>query len=356
MPGEVALDLALQGGGAHGAFTWGVLDRLLDEPWISFAAISGASAGAINAVVLADGLLAGGPPAAKKALWAFWKRISRSSHAHASVINPFHALLLESSLGSPPWRGLGPWASVSGMWWTMAESVTRAFSPYQFNPLNLNPLLDLLAGSVDFERLRAQGSIRLFIAATNVRSGTLRVFRSHELSASVVMASACLPQIFKAVEIDGESFWDGGYLGNPALLPLIEESDPEDLLIIQLNPPQRTERLRSAGEIAGRLNEITFNASLVKELRGIALLKRALEAEPPQHVFRNPLFARIRALRLHRIAADENVFSPSGRSKLEPEWGFLMHLHGLGARAADAWLSRHGVDLGRRSTLDLETL
>jgi NTE family protein len=353
MAERITVDLGLQGGGAHGAFTWGVLDRLLDEAHISWAAISGASAGAMNAVVMADGLLAGGPAAAQKALWGFWKRVSRAAHRYTPAGGPFRALFLPPGLGRSPWSAFGLWGAA---WSAVADTVTRTFSPYELNPFNLNPLLDLLSDAVDFERLRGTEAIRLFISATSVRTGALRIFRNTELSARAVMASACLPQLFQAVDIDGEAYWDGGYLGNPALLPLIAESAPEDLLIVQLNPPVRGERPRTAAGIAGRINEITFNASLVKELRSVALLKQALEEEPADRRFAHPLFDQVRVLRLHRIAADEAAFKLGTTSKLDPEWEFLVRLHGLGVRAAEAWLATHSADLGKRSTLDLDAL
>ncbi len=356
MTGSVTLDLALQGGGAHGAYTWGVLDRLLDERHIHCSAISGASAGAINAVVLADGLVAGGRAGAKRALEAFWQRISQSSRRFLPDKSPFHALFLPGYVPSSPWSRLGPWGAPLAIWSAIGDTVVRKFSPYEWNPLNFNPLLDLLAESVDFSRLRSTEDIQLFVSATSVRSGGLRVFRNAELSPQAVMASACLPQLFQAVEIDGEAYWDGGYLGNPALLPLIAESEPADLLIIQLNPPMRLVRSRSAAGIAGRLNEITFNASLVKELQSIMLLKQALDEEPVGHPFKHPLFNQVRQLRLHRIAAEEATFRLDKKSKLDPEWELLLGLRDLGQRAADAWLSQHGSDLGQRSTLDLAML
>jgi NTE family protein len=356
MAGETTLDLALQGGGAHGAFTWGVLDRLLDEPHLSYGSISGASAGAMNAIVMADGLIAGGRASAQKALWSFWKRVSRAAHNYTPAGSPFHSLFLPGGDGSRSPRMLVPWEAPMAIWSAMAESVARTFSPYQWNPLNINPLLNLLSDSVDFQRLNRTKDLKLFISATSVRTGALRIFRNPELSPRAIMASACLPQLFQAVEIDGEAYWDGGYLGNPALLPLVAESMPDDLLVIQLNPPVRSERPRSMPEIVGRLNEITFNASLMKELRGIALLKQALEEEPAEHDFRHPIFNQLRHVRLHRIAAEETAFRLGGSSKLDPEWAFLIRLHGHGTRAADAWLRRHGADLGKRSTLDLEGL
>jgi len=352
---SIALDLALQGGGAHGAFTGGVLDRLLDEPRIHVAAISGASAGAMNAAVLASGLLGGGRTEAKQALHRFWKSISKSAHSAPSR-SPFHSLFLHSDLVSSQWSQFGPWEASLAFWSAVADTFTRTFSPYEWNPLNFNPLLDLLSEVVDFERLRTTEDIQLFISATNVRSGALKVFRNTEMSARAVMASACLPQLFQAIEIDGEAYWDGGYLGNPALLPLIAESEPSDLFIIQLNPSVRGDRSRTAAGIASRLNEITFNASLMKDLRSIALLKQALDDEPPGHEFKHPLFNQVCKLRLHRIVADEATFNLRTANKLAPEWAFLLDLHDQGQRAADAWLTRHRDDLGQRSTLDLESL
>jgi NTE family protein len=352
----VPIDLALQGGGAHGAFTWGVLDRLLDERGLHYVAISGASAGAMNAVVFADGLLSGGRAGAQKALWAFWKAISRAAHGTHPADNPFYAFFLTSGGEPPRWLTSSPWAASMGLWHTFAESLTRTFSPYQWNPFNINPLVDIVRSSVDFQRLKRTDDIGLFVSATSVQTGMLRVFRNSDLSAEVVMASACLPQLFQAVEIDGNTYWDGGYLGNPPLLPLIEQSDPSDLLIIQLNPALRKDRPRNAADIAGRLNEITFNASLVQELKNLALLKRALSEEPADHRFRQEVFNRVRDLKVHRIAADEAAYGRGPRSKLDPEWEFLMRLHGLGARAADAFLKQHWSALGKRSTLQLDTL
>jgi NTE family protein len=242
------------------------------------------------------------------------------------------------------------------LWHQFADSLTQTFSPYQWNPFNINPLVDIVRTSVDFERLQRTHKIGLFVSATSVQTGMLRIFRNSELSAEVVMASACLPQLFQAVEIDGNTYWDGGYLGNPPLLPLIAESDPSDLLIIQLNPAVRKDRPRNAAEIAGRLNEITFNASLVQELKNLALLKRALSEEPAGHRFRQDVFNRVCNLKVHRIAADEAAYGRGPRSKLDPEWEFLMRLHGLGARAADAFLKQHWRDLGKRSTLELDAL
>ncbi|MCU0889127.1 MAG: patatin-like phospholipase family protein [Rubritepida sp.] len=346
----VPIELALQGGGAHGAFTWGVLHRLLDEPRLAITALSGASAGAMNAVVLADGWLEGGAPGAQRALWRFWKRVSRAAHAGPAFRRPFARWVP----GGLPWSPPDIWSWWSAPWITFLESVTRSVSPYQFNPLNLNPLGDILREMVDFPRLAANDRIRLFLSATDVRTGALRVFRTPEITAEVVLASACLPNLFQAVELGGEAYWDGGYLGNPPLLPLVRESAAQDLLLVQLNPPRRTEVPRSAEDIFSRLNEITFNATLVQELEGLALLRQGIAEEGPGRAFRSALFERVRTLRLHRIAADEAMIRLGTNSKLNPEWQALIRLHGLGHRAAEAWLAAEGGKLGVASSFEPE--
>jgi NTE family protein len=327
------IDLALQGGGAHGAFTWGVLERLLEDERLEIEGVSGTSAGAMNAVVLADGLMAGGRPAARERLRRFWTRVS----AAASAGQAFNALF-------------GDWAGAPLAWY--ADWIARTFSPYQYNPLDINPLRDILASEVDFERVRACDRLRLYVAATNVRTGALREFRGHELSADAVMASACLPTLFRAVEIDGEAYWDGGYVANPSLLPLVAGSPSHDLVLVQINPSFRSQVPTSAQQILDRLNEITFNASLVKELRTIMLLKKLLEAEGlPPSAGRDSLFAQIDALRLHRIDAEGDLDHLSAASKLNAAWPFVSRLHAIGRNAADRWLERNYAHIGRRSTL-----
>lgn len=327
------IDLALQGGGSHGAFTWGVLDRILDDDQLEIDGISGTSAGAMNAVVLADGYSHGGGRAgAQKALHAFWKGVSE-----ASRFSPMQRTPLD--------RLLGRWALDASPGYRMFELATNLVSPYEFNPLDINPLRDLLSGLVDFERVRSCSELGLFISATNVRTGKARIFRRHELTADAVMASACLPQIFRAVEIDGEAYWDGGYIGNPALFPLIDETDAHDLVIIQINPIVRDTLPRTATEIMNRLNEITFNASLIKELGSIMLLRQLISEENVQRV-------RYTDMRLHRIGAQQELMALGVSSKLNGEWEFLRHLHQVGYSAADRWLLRHGEKLGQESTLE----
>ena len=336
------IDLALQGGGAHGAFTWGVLDRLLEDERIEIDAISGTSAGAMNAVVLADGLMTGGRKGAREALRRFWSRVSNASGRGPMVPQALGAFFGNWSLEGSPLHLYLDW-------------VGRSLSPHQFNPLDINPLRDILAAEVDFERVRGCSKVRLFVSATNVRTGALKEFRQSELSANAVMASACLPLLFRAVEIDGEAYWDGGYLGNPSLLPLISESPAHDLVLVQINPSRREALPTTAADILDRLNEITFNSSLVKELRSVALLQQLLRLEGvPPGAGRASLFTQVAALRMHRIEAEDELAGLGAASKLNAGWTFLTRLHRIGHRAAQAWLETNFTHLGRRSTLALE--
>lgn len=244
----------------------------------------------------------------------------------------------------------GDWSGAPLAWY--ADWITRVFSPYQFNPLDINPLRDIVAAEVDFERVRRCDRLRLFVSATNVRTGALREFRGPELTPDAVMASACLPTLYRAVEIDGEAYWDGGYIANPSLLPLVAESPAHDLVLVQINPSFRSRVPTTAQEILDRLNEITFNASLVTELRSIVLLKQLLKAEGmPPTAGRTSLFAQIDALRLHRIDAEEELAELSAASKLNAAWPFVARLHAIGRDAADRWLARNFTHIGRRSTL-----
>lgn len=339
------IDLALQGGGSHGAFTWGVLDRLLQDDSLEIAGVSGTSAGAMNAVALAAGLMEGGRDGARECLGRFWRRVAQTSPFHALEMGPAAAL----------WGPDNPWLAAWTAPWRQAVSLLGSqFSPYQLNPLNLNPLRDVLRETVDFDRVCGCNKTQLFIAATQVRTGALRTFRQHELSVDVVLASACLPLLFQAVEIDGEAYWDGGYAGNPTLLPLISESAAQDLLLVQINPSLRDEVPVSAEAILDRINEVTFNASLLKELRSIALLKQLIADEGrPGHHYRNPLFARIDALKVHRVEGGQALAELGAGSKVQTQWPFLSMLFERGAEAADRWLHENRRHIGRRSTLDL---
>jgi NTE family protein len=346
-PGTAAplpLDLALQGGGSHGAYTWGVLDRLLQEEQLEIAGISGTSAGAMNAVALAAGLMEGGREGARTALKRFWTRVGQGS--------PFSAVP-HDVLGA--W---GDWLGPSNPFMAPLHAWTawlgQQVSPYQSNPLNLNPLRDILLQTVDFERVRGCDKTGLFIAATQVSTGRLRIFRQAELTVDMVLASACLPLVFQAVEIDGEAYWDGGYAGNPSLLPLVTDSPADDLLLVQINPARRDATPTSARDILDRINEVTFNASLLKELRNIVLLQQLLAQEGhPDGTPGQGVFDRVGRLRLHRLDAGDDLAALGAGSKMNTHPGFLSSLHDLGHAAADAWLQRHGKDLGRRSSVDL---
>jgi NTE family protein len=330
----ILVDLALQGGGSHGAFTWGVLDRVLEEPWLRIEAISGTSAGAMNAAVLADGWLKGGAEGAKAALDAYWRRVSG-----AAAFSPFQRTMMD--------RMLGRWSLDNSPAYLAMDLLTRVASPYDLNPTGYNPLKPLLEESIDFAAL-AKSPIKLFITATNVRTGRGRIFRNGEITADVLLASACLPTMFQAVEIDGESYWDGGYAGNPTLTPLIRESDARDTILVQINPRERAEVPRSAADILNRLNEISFNSSLMKEIRMIALLRQVADAGTGEG-------ARWASMRTHRIMTDK-LAELGASSKLNAEWDFIEMLHTEGRRAADAFLAEHGNDVGKRSTADMDVL
>jgi NTE family protein len=330
----VLIDLALQGGGAHGAFTWGVLDRLLEVPWGRLDGISGTSAGAMNAAVLAHGLLEGGREGGKQALEAFWRRVS-----NAALLSPFQRGPLEILTGR--------WTLDYSPMFVMSDIASRVLSPYDYSLQGANPLRQILEESVDFARLNA-APIKLFVTATNVRTGRGRIFRNGDLSPDALLASACLPTLFQAVEIDGEAYWDGGYTGNPTITPLVRECDSQDTILVQINPIERPGVPRTAAEIHNRLNEVAFNSPLMKELRMAALLRRA--ADPGTGEGR--VWSR---MRIHRIAS-AMMTDLSSSSKLLAEWAFLCMLRDEGRRAAEAFLDEHGADVGVRSTYDLDEL
>ena len=330
----VPVDLALQGGGSHGAFTWGVLDRLIEEQWLRIEAISGTSAGAMNAALVADGWTQGGAEGARAALETYWRRVSQ-----AAAFSPLQR--------SPLDRLMGRWTLDSSPAYVAMDLMTRVLSPYSLNPFGLNPLRTILGEIIDFDRL-ARAPILLFITATNVRTGRGRVFRNGEITADVLLASACLLTMFQAIEIDGESYWDGGYAGNPTLTPLVRESDAHDTILVQINPRERPEPPRTANEILNRLNEISFNSPLMKELRMIALLRQVAD---PGH----GEGARWAGMRTHRIMTD-TLAEFGASSKLNAEWEFVSLLKQEGRKSADVFLAAHADDLGQRSTADLDAL
>ena len=341
-----AIDLALQGGGSHGAFTWGVLDRLLEDETLEIAAISGTSAGAMNAVALASGLMDGGREGAQRVLRQFWTRVAELSPFYSLQTSPLGTLMGPAQAWIEPW--FKPWTDPLQQ---AADALGHTLSPYQLNPLNLNPLRDILVDTVDFDRARRCHKTQLFIAATQVRTGALRIFGQHELTADMVLASACLPLLFQAVEIDGEAYWDGGYAGNPSLLPLLTETRADDLLLVHINPTLRDTVPTTARDILDRINEVTFNASLIKELRTLAMMKELVGDKPPAGG--TDLLERVRQLRVHLIEGGTALSALGAGSKTNTQWSFLANLHAMGREAADRWLHDHRGDLGHRSTLDI---
>jgi NTE family protein len=331
---QVLIDLALQGGGSHGAFTWGVLDRLLEEPWLRIAGISGTSAGAMNAAVVAGGWAQGGGDGARAALERFWRRVSR-----AAAFSPLQR--------SPVDRLMGRWTLDTSPGYVFMDLISRVLSPYALNPLDFNPLRSILSESVDCDRL-THSPIKLFITATSVRTGRGRIFRNDEINADVLLASACLPTMFRAVEIDGEPYWDGGFTGNPTITPLIRETEAHDSILVQINPRERSDTPRTAQDILNRLNEISFNSPLMKELRMIALLRQVADPGTGEG-------ARWAQMRTHRIMTDM-LAQFGASSKLNAEWAFIAMLRSEGRRAASEFLDANGKDLGKRSTADLDAL
>jgi NTE family protein len=330
----VLVDLALQGGGAHGAFTWGVLDRLLEEPWLQIDGISGTSAGAMNAAILVDGYAEGGAEGARRHLELYWRQVSE-----AARFSPFRRTPMDVMMGR--------WTLDNSPLFIMMDMMSRLFSPYDLNPGGNNPLRAILERLIDFKRL-AQAPIKLFITATNVRTGRGRVFRNSEITPEVLMASACLPTLFQAIEIDGEAYWDGGYSGNPTITPLVRECNSHDTILIPINPVERPGTPASARDILNRLNEVSFNAVLLKELRMIALLRQVAAAG-------NSEGAKWAQMRVHLVRNE--IMSELGySSKMNAEWEFISMLHGEGRKAADAFLADNSDKIGKQSSVDLDVL
>lgn len=331
--GVKSVNLALQGGGAHGAFGWGVLDRLLEEEALSFDGVSATSAGAMNAALLAYGLAENGRDGAKEALARFWRKI-----ANLSLFSPLQPTLLD--------RALHNHSLEMSPVFVMFDIMTRLYSPYEMNPFNHNPLRKALEDSVDFEKLRRESPVSLFLSATNVRQGKVRVFKRDEITADAVLASACLPFMFQAVEIDGEPYWDGGYMGNPALFPLIYECASRDIVVVHINPIMRSETPKTARDILNRINEISFNSSLMREMRAISFVTRLIDDGEISG-------ERMKRMMIHSIEAEDFMRKLGVSSKMNPDWEFLTHLRDVGREAAEDWLETNYDDIGKRSTVDI---
>ncbi len=333
-PQAAPIGLALQGGGAHGAFTWGVLDRLLESGRFHIEAISGASAGALNAVVAANGLLAKGPDAAREDLDKFWRNVGAKA-----AFTPYNPSILDKIMSG--WNQDGSSQQLG------LDIATRLVSPYQFNPMGHNPLREILGESVDFEMIRRNRRLKLYIAATDISTGRAKIFRTSQLSPDVLDASTALPNIHHAVEIDGVHYWDGGFSANPPLIPLAEQAGCRDILLVQIEPPQDESLPVTATEIRTRLARLTLMAPLNRELEALRWMEKAAASA------RDGDASALPHPRIHRIDSGD-ALSPLGQfSKLNPEWSLLQHLRDIGREKAEAWLARKAAHVGERSTFRL---
>lgn len=329
------INLALQGGGAHGAFSWGVLDRLLEDARIEIEGITGASAGAMNAVALAAGYHAGDREEARESLRRFWTGVLEEARTSPLRRSPIEAML-------------GGWSLDASPAYVMFDLVTRLASPYDLNPYNLNPLKELVLQFVDFDRVR-KSKVKVFISATNVETGRAHVWDKKQLSAEHVMASACLPWLFQAVEIDGVPYWDGGFTGNPALWPLFENCATDDVVLVQINPIRRPGAPKTARDIINRVNEITFNSSLLHDLRAVDFVARLIEAGRLEGT-------GYRRMLMHAIADEKALAELGASSKFNVEPDFIDMLFDRGREAADNWLRTSFRHVGTRSTVNVRKL
>ena len=337
-PAPKRINLALQGGGAFGAFSWGVLDHLLDDGRLEIEGITGASAGAVNAVMLADGLARGGREEARKRLADFWRAASLGGGLPDLQRKAIDRLFSFMPLEDSP----------MGIWF---KAVSQYLSPYDFNPLNINPLKELIERFVDFDAIRKSPTPQLFVSATNVQTGRLRIFPHEKIDANVILASACLPLLFRAVEIDGVPYWDGGYLGNPSIFPLFRTTQTEDVLLIQINPVVRHATPTSSRDIMSRLNEITFNSPLMGELRAIEFVTRLIDQG---RLTRGLGPGKYRRINMHRIALDSSAKQFTADGRLNTDYDFFEMLRTNGKRAARRFLDAHFDDIGVRGTVDLQ--
>ena len=341
-----AINLALQGGGSHGAFTWGVLDALLEDGRLEFEAITGASAGAMNAVVLADGMLDNPrdpKEGARQALHDFWRAVSRKPGFAGNGLGAD----LPAWFKFPGLKELNQnYALDKSPAFLMFDLLSRVASPYQLNPLNINPLRDVLKDWVNFERLREQCPLKLFVCATNVHTGRPRIFEEKELTVDMLVASASLPFFFQAPEIGSEAFWDGGYSGNPPLFPLHHCTQTQDLLLVQINPLIRDDLPTTSSEIIDRVNEISFNTALMLEMRSIEFVQRLLREEKVDS-------KRYKDIFFHMIHAEDKLTAFGASSKFNTRWDFLIELRDIGRTTAQSWLEQQYESVGQRGSVDI---
>ncbi|MBC7778509.1 MAG: patatin-like phospholipase family protein [Proteobacteria bacterium] len=328
------INLAFQGGGAHGAFTWGVVDRLLEDGRLDIEALVGTSAGAMNAAVTAHGLVVGGRDGARAALERFWRAVSE-----AALFSPVKPSALDRwmSVGNLDYSPMFQWF----------DSLTRMLSPYQTNPGNFNPLRDILRAQVDFERIRADREHKVFVCATNVNTGRIKVFGREQMTSETVLASACLPFLYQAVEVDGEFFWDGGYMGNPPLYPLFYECATRDIVLVMINPIKIAEVPQTATEIFDRINEISFNSNLMREMRAIKFVSDLIDKGFTDG-------GRLKQMLIHTVDAEDQMRRLSTSSKLNASWEFLTWLRDLGRARAQSFLDEHFDKIGNRSSTDID--
>lgn len=330
------VNLALQGGGAHGAFTWGVLDRILEDGRLRIAGVSGTSAGAMNAVALADGFTCNGPEGGRAALEHFWRCMGDGAKNSPLKRTPYDVLA-------------GNWGLENNPMYHAMDALCCVASSYQLNPTNINPLRDLVEESIDFETVRRCTAFELFISATNVESGNVRVFPREEITVDMVMASACLPHLYQAVEIDGVPYWDGGYMGNPSLFPFHGKTGTDDIVVIQINPIERKGAPKTPQDIQNRMNEISFNSSLLKELRGIDFVDRLIRQGKLST-------DEYRQVRVHVVENQAELKPLGASSKMNVEWKFLTKLRDLGRDTVTRWLDVNFAVIGERSSVDLRQM
>jgi NTE family protein len=332
MAGEKIVNLAMQGSGSHGAFIWGVLDRILEDGRLAFDGVTATSAGAVNAVVLADGLARGGRDGARQQLRSFWETMSKAAAKSVIAPSPIDQLNPTFGLEHTP----------AYLW---NEMITRVMSPYELNPSDANPLRDLFNATIDFERVRRQKTVKVFLCATNVRTSKVKVFAREELTAEHVLASGCMPIKMRAPEIDGEHYWDGGFMGNPAIFPVIYNCDAPDVVMVHLTPFERTENPTTSPAIIARMQEIIFNSSLMREMRAIAFVTKLIDEGK---------MAGGKRMYMHLIDAEDVIRPLSGSSPANGTWKFLSYLFDIGRERANQWLSAHYGQLGKETTVDMQ--
>lgn len=330
------INIALQGGGAHGALAWGILDKLLEDGRVKFDAISATSAGAMNAAVLAHGLLEGGNDGAREALHNFWKKISDVGELYS----PIKSTPLETYLGVKSEQ------SLAFLWF---DFLSKILTPAQLNPFDFNPLRDVLEENIDFDRINASEALKIFISATNVRTGKIKIFENKELSVAAIMASACLPFVFPAVRVDDDYFWDGGYMGNPALYPLIYHSECPDILIVHISPIYREQVPDTATDILNRMSEISFNSSLMREMRAVAFVSKLLK----DGWIKDEYLQAMKQVFVHAIRADVTMQVYSVASKLNPSWEFIKELYKEGRKEGEKWLKESFRHVGKKSSIEI---